>query len=783
MIWWRFIRASSLGIVDYKTDWRSTSEGRLVVSQEEVILEANPTALSMLGSTVVGQPLTAVLPSSLTTHTLPLHNWRGQVQGRLVTFGKRPLSEANTTNLPPPLSPTIPYRVLRAIGELLEPEAVAYIAAQTIADLTQWPIVAIYTPDSNQKLGIRAAVGLPLTDEGVVGRAFRTGHTQVIPDASQAISYVSQFAQPPSALIIPLRRGRKQLGVLIAEHDEPNAFSQDDILIAEALADAIVLALDNAHLFTQAQNRLTEQNVLRKAMSIISSTLDLNTILCDLAEQMGILLQATSVYICSYDAQQVTTTVLAEYYGSRASQNERISDVDTTYYLSVDFPDSIVALEAGEPILAYADDPELSVRKRQHLQAFGGHTSLVIPLQVGGQTIAYAEIWESQQRRTFTSDEIQLCQDIAHHAAVAIENARLFKAVAEEHSRLQAIIKSDRDGIILLGTSGQILVMNEPAYRFLQLDRSLENWINVPNSEAIAYLNQKAPQIAQIAQKEKARILGGDTQPYDGQFDLPHCSIHWRSLPILGEGETLSRLIILRDITEERLLEKMREDLIRTMVHDLRTPLASISITLDLLNMYMGKTVEAKISKALARARTSSEHMLSIINAILDISRLESGHMDLADNSLSFASILETVLDLQMPLILSNNLQITRHDKPDLPFVRVDAALIERVLQNLIGNAIKFTPAEGEIQVDAKLQGDHLLVSIRDTGPGIAKDVHGRLFQKFSTGNHPQRGSGLGLAFCKMVLEAHGQRIWLAETSPKGTTFQFTLPLAQSNHS
>ena len=697
----------------------------------------------------------------------------------------RPLSPSLPTEpAEPPSTPQIiPYKVLRAIGELLEPEAVAYVAVQAIADLTHWPTVAIAIPDDNDKLIIRAAVGVPYIDEGVNGRAFRTGHTQIIPDPTNPTSLYSPDTLPQSALVIPLRRGRKQLGVLNIESDKANAFKEDDILLAESLADAIVLALDNARLFTQAQSRLTEQSLLRQAMSIISATLDFNTVLNDLAEQMGRLMQATSVYICSYDSDQITTTVLAEYYSERASEAERVSDVGTTYYLPEDFPGTRAALESGEPILAYVDDPTIPAVKRQHLRAYGGYTSLIIPLRVGGKTIAYAEVWESQQRRSFTPSEIQLCQDIAYHAAVALENARLFKAIADERSRLQALIESDRDGIILISETGQILVMNEPAHTFLELPAPLEQWIHQSTPDIIEHLTEKLPVIAEIATAEQERIRQGDAQPQEGYFDLPTRSVHWRSLPVIVEGKTFNRLIVLRDITEERQLEQMRQDLIHTMVHDLRNPLTSISITLDLLGMYIGEVTEEKISRTLARARSSTLHMLSMVNEILDINRLESGRLDLAYQSVSFISIINPVLDMQAPLAVESNIQLILDVPPDLPQIRVDAALIERVMQNLVGNAIKFTPSEGSVRIKAEVQNKHVLVSVIDSGSGIPQVVSGRLFQKFSTGDQQQRGSGLGLAFCKMALEAHHQTIWVADTSAKGTTFQFTLPLAPSNHS
>jgi signal transduction histidine kinase len=117
---------------------------------------------------------------------------------------------------------------------------------------------------------------------------------------------------------------------------------------------------------------------------------------------------------------------------------------------------------------------------------------------------------------------------------------------------------------------------------------------------------------------------------------------------------------------------------------------------------------------------------------------------------------------------------------PDLPPAWADSTMIERVLQNLIGNAIKFTPAGGAVRVSARVDTSEpstLLVLVSDTGAGIPPEIQGRLFQRFVTGQQEGRGNGLGLAFCKMVMEAHGERIWVESTSESGTTFAFTLPL------
>jgi signal transduction histidine kinase len=133
-----------------------------------------------------------------------------------------------------------------------------------------------------------------------------------------------------------------------------------------------------------------------------------------------------------------------------------------------------------------------------------------------------------------------------------------------------------------------------------------------------------------------------------------------------------------------------------------------------------------------------------------------------------------------MPLLQDKEQDLEVEIEPDLPLVSVDSGLVQRVIQNLLSNAIKFTPPEGQISVRARyVDGEEpsVILSVQDTGPGVSSDVRGRLFQKFSTGRVRGRGSGLGLAFCKMVAEAHGGRVWLEESTESGSTFSFAIPV------
>lgn len=672
----------------------------------------------------------------------------------------------------------ITFKLLRAIGESLEPEGVAYLAVEKVIDLTGWVSVAILSPNHEGHLFVLAAMGTLLTDIGMNGRAFRTGDTQLdnelIGESDEGPTYQKTY----SALSVPITRGRRRLGVFNIENEEP--FTQDDVFLAEAMAEVIGLAMDNAELYAKAQRRLVAQTAMQEAVSVISSTLELSDVLKRIAEQMGQAVQATSTYICSYDKETMASMVLAEYYSQEASEQESQSDLGVTYYLPEDFPEDVEFLEEGRLGIQYFDDYGLSDGTKTHYEKYGAKTVLTIPLQVGGNTIAFAELWDSHEKRTFTDEQITLCRGIAQHAAIAIENARLFQAIREDHGRFQALIDSDEDGIILVSLQGQILVLNSPAHAVLHLPDNSHDWIGKNIETIIDVLSEKVPAAGTAFQAESDRILNGDELTAEGELEIPPKIIHWRNLPVLADGLALGRLIVMRDITTERALQRMQEDLTDTMVHDLRGPLTAVSISLEVLEMMesSGVATPEKRQNAIGRAQASTKKLLSLVESILEISRLESGHLALNHEFVDFTKIVNDAMDELLPVAQEKHISLMCHMPQSLPEINVDRALISRVLQNLIDNAVKFTPEDGKVCLTVNQDKDAAItVSVQDNGSGIPLDVQENLFQKFSRGDQKKRGSGLGLYFCRMVMEAHDGRIWLDHSDENGTTIQLKLPL------
>jgi len=177
----------------------------------------------------------------------------------------------------------------------------------------------------------------------------------------------------------------------------------------------------------------------------------------------------------------------------------------------------------------------------------------------------------------------------------------------------------------------------------------------------------------------------------------------------------------------------------------------------------------------------STNKMLALVNTIMDISRLESQKMPLRWASFRLCDVSFEVRKMQALLAEKKELHIMDRIPEDLPLVWADIGLIDRVLQNLVGNAIKFTPEGGTVCLEAMREdppGEKpmLVVSVSDTGPGISPEIQDRLFQKFVTSRNKESGSGVGLAFCRLAVQAHGGRIWVESESGYGTTFKFTLP-------
>jgi PAS domain S-box-containing protein len=266
-----------------------------------------------------------------------------------------------------------------------------------------------------------------------------------------------QASQFKTLLMLPMEVQNDVIGLIeVIDTRAKRNFTYEEISLVQLIANQAAIALKNAWLYAEIDKRLKAQIALQKAITVISSTLDLTTVLNHIAMQMGQAVDASSSYICSYEPETMTSTVLAEYLGPHASDKEKISDLGVSYRLPRDFSKNFDLLLTGQPELIHIDDPNLSESKRSHMQQYDTRTILNIPLIVKNRVVAFAELWESQQQREFTATEVSLSQSIAQQAAVALDNARLYnhalQEIAERQKAEQALRESEAKFRILAET-------------------------------------------------------------------------------------------------------------------------------------------------------------------------------------------------------------------------------------------------------------------------------------------------------------------------------------------
>jgi len=283
------------------------------------------------------------------------------------------------------------------------------------------------------------------------------------------------------------------------------------------------------------------------------------------------------------------------------------------------------------------------------------------------------------------------------------------------------------------------------------------------------------PVIMVTAQSDRRNRLAGidaGAADYLGKpIDLPDLALRVRNTV------TAKRLAdeVRENLSRLRDLEHLRDSLTHMIVHDLNSPLAAIIGSLELLQLYATAAAPKLDPAVLDRCLACALQMNDLIASLLDLSRLEAGKMPLHKEATELAPLVSGVLESSRSQLAGRPLVLSGPVGEATAFC--DGGVVRRVLNNLIGNAIKCTPA-GEVTVALSREASLIRVTVRDTGRGIAPEHHGVIFEKFRQvrESDARAGTGLGLAFCKLAVEAHGGRIGVESERGKGSTFWFTLP-------
>jgi PAS domain S-box-containing protein len=342
----------------------------------------------------------------------------------------------------------------------------------------------------------------------------------------------------------------------------------------------------------------------------------------------------------------------------------------------------------------------------------------------------------------------------------------------EEKEKTLAIITNFADGLLVFDNQNKLSLINPQAENFLDVK---EKDVVGKSILELATFSTIEP-IVKIVGKELKGVFRKEVEI------KKNLVLEVSTIPIMREKEKLGTLVILHDVTREKEIERMKTEFVSIAAHQLRTPLSAIKWTLRMiLDGDLGEITQEQ-REFLEKTYKSNERMINLINDLLNVTRIEEGRFlykpVLSDLSLVVQSILKGYQEEIKKKEI--NLEFEQPEKK-LPLVMVDLEKIQLAIQNLLENAIKYTPPGGEIKISLKSTENEVEFSIKDSGVGIPKEEQGRVFTKFFRGSNVMKmeteGSGLGLFITKNVIEAHGGKIWFESEEGKGTTFYFTLPV------
>lgn len=346
--------------------------------------------------------------------------------------------------------------------------------------------------------------------------------------------------------------------------------------------------------------------------------------------------------------------------------------------------------------------------------------------------------------------------------------------VMEERAKVTALVHNIPDAVVLAGFDGGILYMNASARSLLAgaegpagRHRSVYDLLREPKLRDLA--------LALMLRRKRAETAEMELKGSDG---VVRGTYFCTGVTVSGETRDIGILLVLRDVTTERNLDKVKEDFLHSIVHDLRTPLTAISAFMKL--MEKSASLSQKEGRYMGYALLSSKRLGDLVTDILDMAKLESGTMELNRSQFDALQILESMRGLYSLEAESRQIELRLTAGPPPHMIIGDRGLIERVVMNLLGNALKFTPNGGVIglSIGAASEGE-LEFAVSDTGPGIPEYGLKAVFEKFKQlpgGAGGKRvGYGLGLAICKRIVELHGGRIWVESAEGKGSRFVFRL--------
>jgi signal transduction histidine kinase/ActR/RegA family two-component response regulator len=710
--------------------------------------------------------------------------------------------------------------VARAIASVRDVEVLLPQVARLISERFGWYHVGIFLVDEARKYAVLKAANseggqrmlarghsLRIGETGIVGYVTHTGQPRIALDVGQDAVYFDNPDLPEtrSEMALPLEVEGQIIGALDVQSTQQAAYDDEDVAMLRILAGQVAIAIENSRLFEQTQKALEEVQTIHR----------------------------------QYIRQEWAKVAMGEQdlayeyrrSGTSSNRDDRREELDD-------------ALVKGEPVVRYQPSLQLSVHQPGAGGPAGSdgndgqhEAALATPIKYRDQVIGVLDLLETDEPREWTEDDIALVQAISDQVGLALENARLF---ADTQRRAEQMATVNRIGLSInsdLDLKGVLNALYEQINRMVDIDsfyvalydagtgmiefpllvggegpveldpRPIEEVPGITGYVIDSRRSLHLPDLRTLPEDSPFEIVAVDEDPTNSYIGVPLMSrdevigvlsvqsrrpdaYSEEDLRLLETVATQASTAIENARAYERLaqtaeelreIDRFKTQFLANMSHELRTPLNSIiGFSRVMLKGIDGPLTELQ-SADLQSIHSSGQHLLSLINSILDMSKIEAGKMELAIEDIDLQPVFDAVIDTTKALIKDRPVELHIIVPEDLPTVRADAQRVRQVLLNLMSNAAKFTD-EGQITLSAEAGPDTVTISVADTGIGIDPEAQKRLFIPFQQvdGSMTRRagGTGLGLAISRSFVEMQGGEIWVESEPSRGSTFSFTLPIS-----
>ena len=606
-------------------------------------------------------------------------------------------------------------------------------------------------------------------ERGLAGWVVQNRKPALVPDTSKDERWLRRSddlvekSGAKSAVCVPLVARERLVGVLTLVHPAPNTFNQEHLELMQAIADQASVAVLNARLYTESQRTARVMSALAEGAATINASLEMSDVWRRILDYTMQALQVETVALALID--HASNDLVFQAAAGHNSGNIPGRHITGGQGLA----GMVVTNSQGLVIPALGAEKHFS-----ELDKFEGiemRAIAIAPIQSQGRVIGVLEAINPTSG-AFDPDSLLVMAGLGSLAGTTIQNAQFLERLQKAHERYRELFEDSIDPILITDWEGKVLEANRHAValsgynadqlRTMSIDQLHQvKWNSTGlNFEALRHDNE-------CNYESFLHLQNSGTIPIE---------VHARRVEF---EETDSVQWILRDITERKELDTFRDDVISMIYHDLRSPLGNIISSLDMIKGMIPE--DESLRSILAVANHSTVRIQRLVNSLLDINRLESGK-PIADQIAvdPLALIEESIQDVGLSA-RGRNQQVENKAHAPLSHIWVDKDMIQRVLINLLDNAIKFTPMEGRIEIGAQATDNGFVkFYVHDNGPGIPPADAKRIFDKFTrlrSKNKPG-GLGIGLAFCRLAVHGHGGQIWVESEAGKGTTFLLTLPVS-----